>query len=194
MARASQGAAEFIYPGERIEPKVLRMFGRVQPAFKHVHIDWGGLEVEQAPAVCPPVFGGDSLTVFGRLQGGTTDTVILHADAHTWEVPITLAQPDTGGPTFPPYGRAIASAIWRGRTEPRYAAAPRRSARPTALLLNSSSWDSATACCRAPPAMSPLRSAVRRTRPPPRLSCGKFPSPSPRAGMVAAVCYRRWQR
>jgi Ca-activated chloride channel family protein len=99
MARASQGAAEFIYPGERIEPKVLRMFGRVHtPAFKHVHIDWGGLEVEQAPAVCPPVFGGDSLTVFGRLQGGTTDTVILHADAHTWEVPITLAQPDTGGP------------------------------------------------------------------------------------------------
>jgi Ca-activated chloride channel family protein len=91
--------AEFIYPGERIEPKVLRMFGRVHtPAFKHVHIDWGGLEVEQAPAACPPVFGGDSLTVFGRLKGGTTDKVILHADAHTWEVPITLAQPATGGP------------------------------------------------------------------------------------------------
>ena len=107
MARASHGAAEFIYPGERIEPKVLRMFGRVHtPAFKHVHIDWGGLEVEQAPAVCPPVFGGDSLTVFGRLKGGTTDKVasgrsldvILHADAHTWEVPMALAQPETGGP------------------------------------------------------------------------------------------------
>src|SRR4029453_9854946 len=76
------------------------------PAFKHVHIDWGGLEVEQAPAVCPPVFSGDSLTVFGRLQAGTTDKVasgrsldvILHADAHTWEVPIALAQPETGGP------------------------------------------------------------------------------------------------
>jgi len=99
VARASHGAAEFIYPGERMEPKVLRMFGRVHtPAFKHVHIDWGGLEVEQAPAACPPVFGGDSLTVFGRLKGGTTDKVILHADAHTWEVPITLAQPETGGP------------------------------------------------------------------------------------------------
>jgi len=107
VARASHGAAEFIYPGERMEPKVLRMFGRVHtPAFKHVHIDWGGLEVEQAPAVCPPVFGGDSLTVFGRLKGGTTDKVasgrspevILHADAHTWQVPITLEQPETGGP------------------------------------------------------------------------------------------------
>jgi Ca-activated chloride channel homolog len=71
-----------------------------------VHIDWGGLEVEQAPAVCPPVFGGDSLTVFGRLKGGTTDKVasgrsldvVLHADAHTWEVPIALEQPETGGP------------------------------------------------------------------------------------------------
>ncbi len=99
MARASHGAAEFIYPGERLEPKVLRMFGRVHtPAFKNVHIDWGGLEVEQAPAVCPPVFGGDSLTVYGRLKGGTTDKVVLHADAHTWEVPIALAQPETNGP------------------------------------------------------------------------------------------------
>jgi Ca-activated chloride channel family protein len=75
------------------------MFGRVHtPAFKHVHIDWGGMEVEQAPAVCPPVFSGDSLTVFGRLKGGTTDKVVLHADAHAWEVPITLEQPDTDGP------------------------------------------------------------------------------------------------
>jgi Ca-activated chloride channel family protein len=107
VARASHGAAEFIYPGERIEPKVLRMFGRVHtPAFKHVHIDWGGLEVEQAPAACPAVFGGDSLTVFGRLKGDTTDTVasgrslnvILHADAHTWEVPMALEQAETGGP------------------------------------------------------------------------------------------------
>src|SRR2546429_4827557 len=99
VARASHGAAEFIYPGERIEPKVLRMFGRVHtPAFKHIHIDWGSLEVEQAPAACPPVFGGDSLTVLGRLKGGTTDKVILHADAHMWEVPITLEQPKTGGP------------------------------------------------------------------------------------------------
>ena len=107
IARVSYGAAEFIYPGERIEPKVLRMFGRVHtPAFKHVHIDWGGLEVEQAPAVCPPVFGGDSLTVFGRFRGETTDTVasgrspnvVLHADAHAWEVPMALGQPETGGP------------------------------------------------------------------------------------------------
>jgi len=99
VARASHGAAEFIYPGERIEPKVLRMFGRVHtPAFKSVHIDWGGLEVEQAPVARPPVFGGDSLTVFGRLKGGTTDKVILHADAQAWEVPIALGQPETGGP------------------------------------------------------------------------------------------------
>jgi len=99
VARASHGAAEFIYPGERMEPKVLRMFGRVHtPAFKSVHIDWGSLEVEQAPAVCPPVFSGDSLTVFGRLTGGTTDRVVLHADAYTWEVPIALAHPETSGP------------------------------------------------------------------------------------------------
>jgi Ca-activated chloride channel homolog len=99
VARASNGAAEFIYPGERIEPKVLRMFGRVNsPSFKSVTVDWRGLDVEAAPAECPPVFGGESLTVFGRIKSGTTDRVVLRADEHSWEVPLDLAAPEDGGP------------------------------------------------------------------------------------------------
>jgi Ca-activated chloride channel homolog len=99
VARVSRGAAEFIYPGERIEPKVLRMFGRVNtPAVKSVSVDWRGMDVEQAPAECPPVFGGDSLTVFGRVKTGAADKVVLRADEHSWEITLDLAKAEDAGP------------------------------------------------------------------------------------------------
>jgi len=77
MARAGEGAAEFIYPGERIEPKVMRQLARaLAPALTDVKVDWGGLGVRQAPHRVPPVFavpgeepsdGGRKLSTAGRL-------------------------------------------------------------------------------------------------------------------------------
>ena len=91
VARASRGAAEFIYPGERIEGKVLRMFNRVRtPAFTDVKLDWGGMDVEQAPRVVPPVFAGELLTVFARVRSGQAERVALTAGGHRWEVAIDL--------------------------------------------------------------------------------------------------------
>lgn len=99
VARASGGAAEFIYPGERIEPKVLRMFGRVStPALGEVSVDWNGLQVEQAPRRTPPVFGGDALTVLARIRAGHTHSVTLRAGELSWTVPLDLEKADKGGP------------------------------------------------------------------------------------------------
>ncbi len=68
LARESGGESEFIFPGERIEPKVLRQFARIDtPLLQEVEIDWGGLPVEAAPARIPPVFAGDALVVTARL-------------------------------------------------------------------------------------------------------------------------------
>lgn len=68
LARESGGESEFIFPGERIEPKVLRQFARIDtPLLQEVELDWGGLPVEAAPARIPPVFTGDALVVTGRL-------------------------------------------------------------------------------------------------------------------------------
>lgn len=51
LARAGGGTAEFIYPGERIEPKVVRQLGRLlSPSLTDVRMDWGGLDVTQAPS------------------------------------------------------------------------------------------------------------------------------------------------
>ena len=42
LARAGGGVAEFVYPGERIEPKVARLFRRaLSPALTDVRLDWG---------------------------------------------------------------------------------------------------------------------------------------------------------
>jgi Ca-activated chloride channel family protein len=66
LARAGEGAAEFIAPGERLERKVLRQLGRaLAPAVSSLEIDWGGLSVTQAPHRVPPVFDGGRLIVYG---------------------------------------------------------------------------------------------------------------------------------
>ncbi|MEL6177500.1 MAG: VIT domain-containing protein [Myxococcota bacterium] len=108
VARASRGAAEFIHPGERIEPKVLRMFRRVAtPALQDIKVDWGAMEVEQTPVEVPPVFEGEALTILGRIKHGDAREVVLSAGAHRWSVPIDLehAQVDSPVPTLWARGR-----------------------------------------------------------------------------------------
>jgi Ca-activated chloride channel family protein len=69
MARAGGGSAEFIAPGERIEPKVLRLFNRLlTPALTDVRMDWDGLSVVAAPRDVPPVFAGMRLVIYGFLE------------------------------------------------------------------------------------------------------------------------------
>jgi Ca-activated chloride channel family protein len=99
VADATRGAAEFITPGERIEPKVLRMFNRIGSVlFDRVRIDWGGLDVEQAPHAVPPLFAGDALVVRGRVRGGSASRLTLHADERQWSVPLDLAAAASAGP------------------------------------------------------------------------------------------------
>ncbi len=98
LGRVTGGAAEFIAPGERLEPKVARMFTRVHAPATPVEFDWGGLEVEQEPAVCPPLFSGDSLTVLARIKGGNAESVCLRAAGQEWRVHLDLEGADLGGP------------------------------------------------------------------------------------------------
>ncbi|HET9664703.1 MAG TPA: hypothetical protein VFP00_10810 [Burkholderiales bacterium] len=99
------GAAEFIYPGERIEPKVVRQFGRLlSPALANVRVDWGRLAVTQAPAIVPPVFAGGRLLLYGFLRGdskpGAAIAVRLTADAPggpvAFDVPVELSRAESG--------------------------------------------------------------------------------------------------
>jgi Ca-activated chloride channel family protein len=66
-ARAGRGACEMIMPGERIQPKVLRQFSRMgQPSLTDISLRFKAAKAEPAGAL-PPLFEGDSYTVFSRL-------------------------------------------------------------------------------------------------------------------------------
>ena len=112
VARAGGGAAERIYPGERIEPKVLRQFGRLlSPSLADVAVDWGGLSVTQAPATVPPIFSGDRLVLYGfvkELKPATVKlTATLGSGPVTFDVPV-----DPAGAVA---GRTVATLAARAR-------------------------------------------------------------------------------
>ncbi|MEN9271487.1 MAG: VIT domain-containing protein, partial [Thermostichales cyanobacterium HHBFW_bins_127] len=100
IARATDGAAEFIFPGEGLEPKILQQFARMgTPYAEQVKLDWGGLELDQlTPAVLPPLFHNQRWTVYGRLKTLQPTQVRLQAtldgNQHVWELPITPEQVD----------------------------------------------------------------------------------------------------
>jgi Ca-activated chloride channel family protein len=65
-ARISNGVSELISPGERIEPKILRLFKKVMSDNLHdLKIEWGD-SVDQSPAL-PVVYYGNMVSIFGRV-------------------------------------------------------------------------------------------------------------------------------
>jgi Ca-activated chloride channel family protein len=103
LGRAGLGAWEFIHPGERVEPKVLRMFEKLmsQPISAPV-IRWGHGVVEQAPAI-PGMFLDSPVTVFARFHNqeepGNTITIetTIAGEEHRWEIDVV----DVGGDEIP---------------------------------------------------------------------------------------------
>lgn len=91
IARASGGSAEFIASGERIEPKVLRTFGRLNtPIFDKIDLRWGKTKADIAPKQLPPLFAGEGMTLFARIQDGYDSAVTLQADQQQWSLPLNL--------------------------------------------------------------------------------------------------------
>lgn len=97
LARAGNGAAEFVAPRERIEAKVMRQLRRaLQPAVTDVAVDWGGLAPEQAQHVLPPVFDGERLLVHGLVRELRPATVTLTGRAPSGPVRVELPLDPSG--------------------------------------------------------------------------------------------------
>ena len=95
LARAGRGSAEFIHPGERIESKVLRLFGRVlSPALTDVRVDWIGGDVTTAARNVPAVFTGQQLLIYGlvgkqsALPGAVRVSALQGNRPVTWDVEV----------------------------------------------------------------------------------------------------------
>ncbi len=95
IARAGGGASEFVYPGERIEPKALRLFSKLTgDGAEDIKITWGSRQAEAYPEE-PVVFFGTPQTVFARLGPAKRDAKALTVKAKhngaavEWNVDIT---------------------------------------------------------------------------------------------------------
>jgi Ca-activated chloride channel family protein len=103
LARTGGGTAAFIFPGERIEPRVLGIFRQAIGArVSNLRIDWSGRgnmggKVEQSPA-SPTLLLGEPMSAFARFGGvsaATPATVTVSAEADgkplRWELPVADA-------------------------------------------------------------------------------------------------------
>jgi Ca-activated chloride channel homolog len=80
LARAGGGGAAFIFPGERIEPKVLAIFRQaLSPRVSGLRIEWGS-GAEQSPAE-PTLQVGEPMSAWARLpKGAAPDSLTVKAD------------------------------------------------------------------------------------------------------------------
>lgn len=106
IARGSKGECEFIYPGERIEPKVLRLFSKMmESSLSDFEIVWGNDVVEQAPQN-PAIFLTTLQTVFAKMKSGEhPDKIQLKAKEEgtekVWEIEVVdSSQKDVPIPTL----------------------------------------------------------------------------------------------
>ncbi len=98
LARAGGGTAAFIFPGERIEPRVLAIFRQAIGArVTGLRIEWGAGGVEQSPT-SPVLIPGEATSIFARLGGrgapGTAPAAGVAVSAEIdgkpvrWELPV----------------------------------------------------------------------------------------------------------
>jgi Ca-activated chloride channel family protein len=97
----------------------VRQFGRLlSPALTDVRVEWGGLDVTQAPTEVPPVFADGRVLVYGlvtggeaRLGPGTTNvkvrlTAVAPPGPVSFDVPVDLAHARAGRTVAPLAARA----------------------------------------------------------------------------------------
>ncbi|MFB1484022.1 VIT domain-containing protein [Corallococcus sp. RDP092CA] len=79
LARRTDGAVEFIHPGERIDEKVVAQFSRaLAPRVTDLEVRFEGVEAsELAPSTLPPLVDGTPWTLFGRYARAGTGSVTL---------------------------------------------------------------------------------------------------------------------
>jgi len=95
MARAGRGVAEFIHPGERVEARVLRQFGRLlSPALAEVSVTWGDLAATPALSSEPPVFSGERLVAYAFLADAHRASVAVSARGPRGDVSWSASMPD----------------------------------------------------------------------------------------------------
>lgn len=79
LAEATDGACDFVAPGEAVEPAILRMFARLRsPRLNNLTVVWPeGFSHEWVTTIPQSVFDGDTVNLFAKIRQIPTGTVRL---------------------------------------------------------------------------------------------------------------------
>jgi len=112
MARVSGGAAELIFKGERVEPKVLRAAKQLrQPSVQLKDAKVGRRALRFADGA-PRLFYGESVTFYAELPNAPDDlaavgdSVVLRAEQGEWRLPLSAAPAGAERPVAALWARA----------------------------------------------------------------------------------------
>ena len=98
LARHTDGAVEFIYPGERIDEKVIAQFARaVAPRVSQIALSFEGVDVsELAPARPSALVDGEPWVVLGRYERGGMGRAIVRGvrDGAPFVLTVPIELPD----------------------------------------------------------------------------------------------------
>lgn len=91
LAEAGNGKAEFVRDGDRLQTKVMKHLNyALSPGLSYASLDWGGLQVSQAPKTLPPVFEGKLLIVYGFLNSDQATSVKFSAVSSAGPISLTI--------------------------------------------------------------------------------------------------------
>ncbi|MGQ9927878.1 MAG: VIT domain-containing protein [Chloroflexaceae bacterium] len=199
LAELGRGVAEYILPGEPIEPAVERFQRRAAlPLLRDLHIEWGGAHVSDVfPAPLPDLYAGQPLTLMARFHAPHDERALLTLKARaargsfaeTLVLDLPAATPDRGGvwaalPRL--WARArIAALEDTARLEARHAPALEQEILALALEHGLLSSQTAFVAVEEPPADAGRQRAEERVVVPVHLPAGTrreaFESPPPSA-------------
>lgn len=91
LAEAGNGMPEYVYPGERVDDKVIRQFSRIhQPFMKNVEIlRTDGVKLDTAPAIPTRLYGDEEYT-FRFKDADVTDSLILKGEVENQKTEVHL--------------------------------------------------------------------------------------------------------
>ncbi len=115
IAKATNGSAEFIHSGERIEPKVLRVIKKIGAQPHTLKVDWNA-EVDCSSGQSQTVFGGDTVQLYAKLLDEQTvpTALTIHLNEQKEELALTTlsAESELGESTL---SRSAISSLWARR-------------------------------------------------------------------------------
>jgi Ca-activated chloride channel family protein len=93
LAEIGKGKAEFVYPGERIDDKVIRQFARIaSPLVENIKLEWKGIKVKEVfPESIEQIYDMEPITILAKFSDLADGEVIIRGNAGKHDILLNLS-------------------------------------------------------------------------------------------------------